>query len=298
MGQDYNELNKEELLELARERDIAGRSGLDKEGLVKAHEEYDAQVVDEQSAPDEVGESVDSDEVPAELDAPEEVASPAEAAELVNGLEGESLEAYDELGEVGSATQDAADLSLDAQGPFHLERPENRVVTGAINAEQAAEQEAQRAKLPEGFTGDFPELVSDELANQVASERTVQQEDIIDFPPPLAEQEQTKYDRSVGVLQDANESVQNSDDARTQNVAETQGDRQPVIAQKRTWNQRSQLYTDGVSGTGDHNLERAYLQADIRAGLHETVLDSNFPPHQEALEAEKARKENEPDYNR
>lgn len=276
MSQDYNELSKEELLELARERDIQGRSNLDKEGLVKAHEEFDASSED------------------AEL----EEFSDEEEAELEESLEGEDAEAFDQAGEVGEATQDAVDLSLAASGPFVLERPENRIVTGAVNEEQAAEQEAQRAKLGDDFVGDFPEFVTDEVAEAAQGPRTVNQEDVIDFPPNLVDHENAVYERSTGVLSDANEDLRNREDGRARNVVETQGDRKPLVAQKRTWNQRAQLYTDGLGGTGDHNLERAYLQADVRAGLHETVLDADYPPHKEALDAEKKRQEEQTQYDR
>jgi hypothetical protein len=141
-------------------------------------------------------------------------ASDADNPNVTENLSPEGQEAAEKLDD---EALEEADLALDASGPLHLQDPAEREMTGAVSEEQAKEQEATLAGV-EDLHGSVSE------AGEPASERkgeVKQQEDVIDFPPPVAE-------------------------------------REPDPRRRRVFEQKGQLYTDGLSGAADSNLERAY----------------------------------------
>lgn len=312
MAENYSERSKEELLELARERDVKGRSSMDKDELVQALEEYDQLESADSSGDEEYGQS--AEDLEGKVEAPEEEAQAlhhSEASDPANpevkeGLSEEGKESLEKVGEDSEYAQES-DLALDASGPLIFEDPTRRPITGAVNEEHAKEQEEQLKKLPEGFVGDAPEVVTDEFAEQARQAleggEPVQQEDVIDFPPPLAEREEAARQKVEDQRERHNESRRGegdefeAEDPKAQNVVETQGEEGELVGADRTFDQRAQLYTDGLGGTGDHNLERSYRVQTLRAGIANDVRNSEFGPNAEALAAEKERQERSPDYS-
>lgn len=191
--------SKEELLELARERDVEGRSGMNKDELASA-------LADDSSS--EEGKSEGSEE---------------------------RLEAVKE--EAGEAHADLVTEELDEKGPLHVQAPSERIMTGAVNEEQAKEQEKilKEADLPEGYVGDVTES-----GEPVDATTDVQKsaEDVIDFPPPPEPTEPKEEDYTVQNNGPFGSSIT------------TDG--------RKNFGQKAVFYTDGLSGAADQNLERAY----------------------------------------
>lgn len=162
---DYADKTKAELLEEAQKRNLEGRSSLDKDGLVAALEADDAKSADDSESDGEVTDAVDLlTPSNAAEDGSEAVADGDEVTEdgeLVGPtVTDEDQENFDKVGEVGDEYQDLVDTRLATHGPLTIENPENRIMTGAVNEEQAKEQEAIFAELPDGFVGDLPEKPS------------------------------------------------------------------------------------------------------------------------------------------
>lgn len=241
---DYNDKTKDELLELAKERDLAGRSGLNKDELAKALEE------DDNSPEGEEG----------------------------DGLSESSQEAYDELDD---ESKDLADVEADEKGPLKLESPYERIVTGAVNEEQAKEQEAVRAKLPDEYVGDYTEAVSDADAEKIRKAFAGEGQDSSDYEPPLAEQFAARRERYAKLLRVPGTKV------AKRNIEETQGGQ----GGRKLFAQRAVLDTTGLGGPGSNDLERAYDAEDVEAGTYKSVFDADTPRGKEVLEAEKAREE-------
>lgn len=183
---DYSELKKDELVDLARERGLEGYSDLKKDELVKALQDNDgvgeppegSGVTAEDlltptgtvgvDVPKEVVDDYQENYVP---ERQEEVKDAAEEGYNLNELKPEGsdpdnpvveaeLADSPEYQSLSDEEKQLADLALDARGPLSVQSPYGRVMTGAVSEEQAAEQEAERAKLPEDFVGDIPERVS------------------------------------------------------------------------------------------------------------------------------------------
>lgn len=156
---------KEELVELARERDVEGRSGMNKEELVNALAEDDSSSEDEDRATNE-------------------------------GF-AERLETVKE--EAGEAHADLVADELDEKGPLHVEAPSEREMTGAVSEEQAEEQKELLEDKPDDYVGpvsaagfedeDSSDEEEDSLEKRKAESR-VKQDDVIDFPPPLGDSEE------------------------------------------------------------------------------------------------------------
>jgi hypothetical protein len=214
---------KEELKERAKELEIEGRSTMSKPELEEA-----------------VGQAEGSDEATVGKDSE---ASDADNPEVVENL---SPEGQDALADMGEEAKDEADLALDASGPLHLQSPQERVMTGAVSEEHAKEQESMVEMPEEGHTGNFTEAgeLLSTTGSRVDSERgskkdnlgegddrelhEVRQEDVIDFPPPVGERDERKNtDPGIGRIGSV-------------------------------FPQKAQLYTDGISGNAESNLERAY----------------------------------------
>lgn len=255
---------KEELLERARELEVEGRSSMSKEELEKAVANAERSSGDEVADGSErgferEGSDLDDPEVKAELSP-----SGQEAAEKLD-----------------DASADLANAAMDASGPLHLQSPEDRIMTGAVNEEQAEEQRKllEENMGDEGHAGHFTEagqplstgLYDEQDAARAKGEQKdnlhesddrelheVRQEHVIDFPPPVGQREGTTS-RSQDRAEDSAEE-RNPDLAYAEPGGAPLGN--PVIgAGSRVgdvYSQKGVLYTDGLSGHADHNLERAY----------------------------------------
>lgn len=270
----------EELRDKAKELDIEGRSTMNKDELEKA-------VADaEGSSGDQV----------ADGSAP---ANESEASDLDNplvreGLSSQGQEAADEMDAKGlDASKDEADAALDASGPLHLEAPSDRIMTGAVSEEQAKEQrKVLKDASDDDHTGNYTEagepLTSgvEARAKEVGSKKenlgkgddrevyTIEQEDVIDFPPPVGQREGTfarTHVRDSDQKEDRNPELAYAEPGGTPvgNAVVGAGSRSGDV-----YSQKSVLYTDGLSGGADHNLERAYEIPE--------VLQSSNPEEREA----------------
>jgi hypothetical protein len=252
---------KEELLERAKELDVEGRSAMNKEELEKA-------VSDAESSSQRPGTGKDS-----EASDPEVVG---------DQLSPEGQEALDAMGEDSEAAAEA-DLGLDASGPLILEHPDSRIMTGAVSEEHAKEQEEALKDKPDDYVGLVSEggfeedgtpkgvvygtdrAVTDEDGNR----RPIRQEDVIDFPPPLAEREKAA---GTEPNQDQGEGFgQKAPGGPFSNAAVAGGG---SLIGDRSYGQKAVMYTDGLSGHADSNLERAYVVPER--------LQSNDPASREA----------------
>lgn len=250
---DYNNQTVEELRKEASDRNLEGRSGLNKEELVAALEESDA-------------------------DPAYDPASDPQDPEVVANLSPEGQQALEELGPDSVAAEET-ELALDASGPLHLQSPSERVQAGAVNEEHAKEIEERVGKVPDDFVGN---ILEDGTLVGVDEAKYVDPQDVIDFPPPIQpgkearEDEQTRDERGTGLAH------------QVRAAAEAYPDEGPSVAAPRLYDQRGQLYTDGLSGQADHNTAMAYRQPDLRGGLY-SVREEDESPQQ----AEKRRLEEE-----
>lgn len=156
-AEELQDKTKDELLDLAREQDLAGRSSLNKDELVEA--------LASDSGDGSVSEGGTEVRDPQDL-----LTSTGDGAS-----DGESEGADERLQEVEDVAPVEADLAateLDFQGPLHLQAPEERIMTGAVNGEQAKEQEELLANRPEGFVGDVTEAGFDADGNLKTTKRT------------------------------------------------------------------------------------------------------------------------------
>lgn len=260
---------KEELLEQAKDLDVAGRSSMSKEELEKA-------VADAQGS----------------FEGKDSAASDPHNPEVQEGLSPSGQEALDELG-VDSEAAAQADLALDASGPLHLESPSDREMTGAVSEEHAKEQEAALEGKPEDFTGRVTEAgfnedgtpahvdaatLGSEKDNLSADDdrelREVRAEDVIDFPPPPhadAEEEQTVQQPPSGAFH-----------------SEPLGSASTPGARSHLFEQKAVFYTDGLSGDADHNHERAYATPEILQSGDPAVRTAGDESESEAFQAEKS----------
>lgn len=310
---DYNERSVEDLKAEASERELEGRSKLTKkEDLVAALEADDASKGDESE--DGASASEEQEELREELDEYVEerneeegddrptIGFESDASDPDNPVVDRAMEDKPEYEDLSEEDKELADLALDASGPLNVESPYGRIMTGAVSEEDAAEQEKEVGKLPEEYPKDLPipERIDDnfveeakELVGRQGEYDDVQQEDVIDFPAAPHEHKEAAEARAAERRDEVNaEREEGYVDLRRQNVAETQGEEEELVAQWRPFDQRSVLYTDGVSGPGGENLERAYRVSDLRAGLAETNLHRRNPAlAEEVEEAEEGRNE-------
>jgi hypothetical protein len=289
---DYADKKKEELVDEARNRGLSGYSDKNKDELVALLEESDASQnqdgqdvpqnsgTAESSPPDSNQEDVGQKYLEEEKDRIEEYeddttdpdfevqtahhseASNLENPEVVGNLSPEGQEAAEQMSGVERAEADAA---LDASGPLHLQSPDEREMTGALT-EKHGEEQRERVQMPEdGHTGGFSEsgvpLNVPPDFSQVGSRKDnlhesddrelyeVRQEDVIDFPPPLAEREaalRSEGRNPLGLEVSEDEGNRAGDGEQT-----VEGDSNVVSPSKAV------LYTDGLSGDAEMNLERA-----------------------------------------
>lgn len=215
--------------------------------------------------------------------------SDASDQDVVDELSPSGKEALDELGNESAAK---ADLALDASGPLHLQSPAERIMTGAVSEEQAKEQEKATKSRPDEYVGDVTEagfakdgtpvvahgavernkVAGSEKDNLHKSDkrelREVRQEDVIDFPPPVG---QRNFDPKNPKKETVQAAPSGPFSAHISPVAALDD---PTLDARRGYQQKSVFYTDGLSGSADHNHERAYEYGEL--------LQSNDPQVREA----------------
>lgn len=298
---DYTEKTKEELVEEARQRELSGYSTKNKDELVSLLEENDAS----QGTATQDGSTPDNELPASDLDNPDVRANLSPSGQ-------EAADRFEETGQ--EALKDEADAALDASGPLHLQSPDERVMTGAVSEQNAEEQrKIIKDNSPKDHVGPHSEsgqplgagLAPDDqnVAKAKGDKKDnlsdgddrelyeVRPEHVIDFPPPVGQRE--------GTTERGQDRASDRQDERNPELAygEPNGALgNPVIgAGSRSgdvYSQKSVLYTDGLSGAADHNLERAYEIPE--------VLQSNAPAERaagdeslsEAAKAEKTDREN------
>jgi len=282
---DYQDKNLEELREEARARDLKGRSGLNKDELAKALEADDNSASDESSseAPAASNE-FEGEGAPRSADNDSEhygaasEASDEDNPEVVSELSPEGQEA---LSEMEPKQAEFADLALDASGPLHLQSPHERVMTGAVSPEHAKEQKKILKDLPDDHVGEVTEAGGyNQPKKGSGPDGQVMPEDVIDFPPPLQEDKEDRRNAEEGKK------------SRTVDVATVQSEHAKEVfpdddasGQDRAFNQRAQLYTDGLTGLADHNLPLSYRVNEV--GTDTTEADD---AEQEEADKEKDSK--------
>lgn len=297
---DYGSMKKEELLEEARNREgLSGYSDKNKDELAAMLEEHDAGSGEETadgSAPEYEGEASDLDN-----------------AGVREGLSPSGNEAADKLSD---ENKDLANAALDASGPLHLQAPEERVMTGAVNEDQAKEQEELLADRvgEEGHAGNFDEAgnplsnggtddqavaraggdVKDNLGEDDDREvYEVRPEHVIDFPPPVGQRE--------GSTSRGQDRASDRQEERNPDMAYAEPGGSPlgnavIGAGSRTgdvYSQKSVLYTDGLSGPADHNLERAYEIPEVLQSSNQEEREAGDESVSEAAKEEKSQNEND-----
>jgi len=267
---DYNEKTVEELKDEAKSRDLHGYSNKNKDELVALLEESDQG--DGSSESDSAAETRDEDGEPT-LGHDSE-ASDAQNPDVVSELSPEGQEALEEMGDDSVAAEEA-DLALDASGPLHLEKPSERLMAGAVNEDEAKEQEKLVGELSEDHVGNIrgDGSVPGREARQGSGENgEVLPEDVIDFPPPLQAVEEERRESGTG------RKARFNDQNTTQHNAAREAfpDEGETVAKERAFNQRAQLYTDGLSGEADNNLVLSYRVQDIRpVGQEDEAAESS-----------------------
>jgi len=68
------------------------------------------------------------------------------------------------------------------------------------------------------------------------------------------------------------------------------------MSKKEAFGQRAQVYTDGLSGSADNSLERAFHPVELKAGLYKKHAEKGYKPHEDRIEQEKNRLESLPNY--
>jgi hypothetical protein len=233
-------------------------------------------------------------------------ASDAENPAVQEGLSPEGQDALEQVGE-DSAYATESDLALDASGPLHFENPASRVMTGAVNEAHAKEQEKALKDKPDDWVGDVTESGFDKDGNvktehgaaaraaNAGSEkdnlhksdkrdlREVRPEDVIDFPPPVGERE---FDR------DAPETVKAPPSSMfSAHISPIAPSADPQNDARRGYQQKSVFYTDGLSGSADHNHERAYEYGELLQSNNPSVRKAGDESVSEAAWDAKSDKE-------
>lgn len=181
--EELEQKTKEELLEEARERDLEGRSSMNKEELVDA--------LASDSSSDSSGDgsiSEDGDEVrdakdlltptgPYRGDKQSEAEAKLSAGNPTPGDESEdggSQGADERKSAIEEDNPESAELAadeMDFSGPLHLQAPEERIMTGAVSEEQAKEQEDVLSNKPDDYVGNVTEAGFDDDGNLKAGRR-------------------------------------------------------------------------------------------------------------------------------
>jgi hypothetical protein len=159
-----------------------------------------------------------------------------------------------------------------------------------------ATKEELKAKLDElGVDQPAADAKKEELEKAVAeaegssSEATkaeVKAEDIIDFPPPVAEREALATGQEVK----GDNTLQQSPSGAFHN--EPLGSASVPGSRSRLFEQKATFYTDGLSGAADHNHERAYSTPEVLQSNDPVVRTAGDESESEAFKAAKSDKDN------
>lgn len=144
-----SEKTKAELLEEAREKEIEGRSSMNKDELAAAVEDADGGDGSVSEGGDEVRDAVD-------------LLTPT--GESVDN-ESTADERLEEIEEDAPETAKLAAVTMDSHGPLILQDPSERIMTGAVSEEHAKEQEKLLKNKPEDHVGDVTEAGFDSEGN-------------------------------------------------------------------------------------------------------------------------------------
>lgn len=267
----YDEKTVAELKDEAKSRDLSGYSDKNKEDLVKFLDDDDNSASSDSEAEPKTDAQERAQDVAGESQEAKNTGFASEASDADNPdvKEGLSPEGQEALGEMDEAQSDVADLALDASGPLHLQKPSERIMAGAVSEEEAKAQEELIGELPEDHVGNIlgdGTVPSSEAPKGSGPNDELVQEDVVDFPPPLAEVEEDRKDSADGKKATGVNAPYVKEEAALAafpNEGET-------VAQYRAFNQRGQLYTDGLSGVADHNTALAYRLPDITPSAQES----------------------------
>lgn len=141
-----------------------------------------------------------------------------------------------------------------------LQPEDERIMTGSVpdDPRSAADYEA-----PEEHVGHVSEAGETETHAERAElrrkveEEGIKQEDVIDFPPPVGEREGEEVEDDGSQI------------AQSEAHGGLLGNTNVLGSSEKSFGQKAQFYTDGLSGAADSNLERAYELPE--------VLQSNDP---------------------
>lgn len=313
---DYNDQNKDQLLDLARERGLEGYSQLNKPELVQLLENDDAnrgpdnsELKANKDVSEEVQKEYQEDYVPErrkEVEAARkegfDIESPgyqSEASDPDNPVVEAKLGEDEEYQQLSDEEKELADLALDASGPLNVQSPYGRVTTGAVSEEQAKQQEEERAKLPEEYVGDVPERVTDEQVEW--AERTLDPEKQTEYEleahnrannvdgPSLNDQYAALEDRKNRLHERDVNVLATAEAAEDQNIHETVGHEGQPQDYTRIFQQRTQLDTTGLGGPGANRIDKAYRTPAIRSGIFHQAFNTERPRDAEIVQAEKDR---------
>lgn len=253
--------SKDELMEMARENDVEGRSSMSKGELVDAL----AGSSDEGKGAVERGEAVAVDEDRAE-ELEDHLATDEEAKEASD----ERLETVEE--EAGEEAADLAAHEMDESGPLHTEAPHSRTMTGAVSEEHATEQQKILDDLPKDYHGPISEAGAVERAVEEPIEpHEVAEED----EAAVREARRGDPDESRDVVPGRGAAF--SDSAVAGN---------PLTG--RSFTQKAVFYTDGLSGGAESNLERAYEIPELLRSNDEEEREAGEESTSEAAKAEES----------
>lgn len=174
--EELEQKNKDELLEHARERELEGRSSMNKEELVNALADDGSSDSNDGSVSEGGSEVRDAEDLltptgPYRGDQQSEAEATLSAGNPVPGEESEdggSQGAEERMDALEEKTPVAADLAaeeMDFAGPLHLQSPEERIMTGAVSEEQAEEQKKLLENKPDDHVGNVTEAGFDEDGN-------------------------------------------------------------------------------------------------------------------------------------
>jgi hypothetical protein len=243
--------------------DFATREGEDAEKTEALRESYrnDEYGDDADDVKDSLPDGVGDKDVAAEEHAQLEHHRPESDPDNPNVVENLSPEGQEALDELTDAEKKEADLALDASGPLHLQSPKERILAGATTPEQAKEQEEMVGELPDDVHGNLRgdgTPFTREAREGSGPNGEVVQEDVIDFPPAYGNEDGPPVPEGVQGL--------SVNPVQQRAAAEAFPDDE-VAPNNRTFLQRAQLYTDGLSGQADNNLALSYRVPDVRSGL-------------------------------
>jgi hypothetical protein len=245
------EKNKDELLELAKERELEGRSGMNKDELAEA------------LADDSSSEETEEDEALADKMEPEHEGGRGQ-------LQEEDEDFASRLNEGRSADDvHKSQLELEEEAGEDLERfkqpEEERIMTGSVPDD---DRTAASEDAPEDHVGNITEAGETAAASdrreraRGVEEEGVKQEEVIDFPPPVGEREGEEVEEDGTQI------------AQEKAHSGLLGNTNVLGSDNKTFGQKAQFYTDGLSGPSEMNLERAYELPEL--------LQSNDPVVREA----------------